>query len=163
MKVKSESEVAQSCPTLRDRLFVTPWTAAYQAPPSMEFSRQEYWSGVPLPHFRPTQGRTLCPVPRMIQSRRGSLSYENWPLKSMPGEKNVKIHCLVQNFIMPENFSLPGKTQKILTQVPLLESRRSLPWTHVILHVTMEFPRGPVAKTPHSKCRVSGFNPWSGD
>ena len=29
--------------------FVTPWTAAYQAPPSMGFSRQEYWSGVPLP------------------------------------------------------------------------------------------------------------------
>jgi len=28
---------------------VTPWTAAYQAPPSMGFSRQEYWSGVPLP------------------------------------------------------------------------------------------------------------------
>ena len=28
---------------------VTPWTAAYQAPPSMRFSRQEYWSGVPLP------------------------------------------------------------------------------------------------------------------
>ena len=26
-----------------------PWTAAYQAPPSMGFSRQEYWSGVPLP------------------------------------------------------------------------------------------------------------------
>ena len=44
MKVKSESEVAQSCPTL-----ATPWTAAYQAPPSMGFSRQEYWSGVPLP------------------------------------------------------------------------------------------------------------------
>ena len=30
-------------------LFETPWTAAYQAPPSMGFSRQEYWSGVPLP------------------------------------------------------------------------------------------------------------------
>ena len=43
-KVKSESEVTQSCPTL-----ATPWTAAYQAPPSMGFSRQEYWSGVPLP------------------------------------------------------------------------------------------------------------------
>src|SRR5574337_1264947 len=41
MKVKSESEVAQSCPTL-----VTPWTAAYQAPLSMGFSRQKYWSGV---------------------------------------------------------------------------------------------------------------------
>ena len=31
------------------RLFVTPWTAAYQASPSMGFSRQEYWSGWPLP------------------------------------------------------------------------------------------------------------------
>ena len=30
-------------------LFLTPWTAAYQAPPSVGFSRQEYWSGVPLP------------------------------------------------------------------------------------------------------------------
>ena len=43
MKMKSESEVAQSCP------LVTPWTAAYQAPLSMGFSRQEYWSGMPLP------------------------------------------------------------------------------------------------------------------
>ena len=30
------------------QLLVTPWTAAYKAPPSMGFSRQEYWSGVPL-------------------------------------------------------------------------------------------------------------------
>ena len=33
----------------RARLLATPWTAAYQAPPSMGFSRQEYWSGLPLP------------------------------------------------------------------------------------------------------------------
>ena len=33
----------------RVRLFATPWTAAYQAPPSMGFSRQEYWSGLPFP------------------------------------------------------------------------------------------------------------------
>ena len=44
MKVKNESEVLQSCLTL-----VTPWTAAHQALPSMGFSRQKYWSGVPLP------------------------------------------------------------------------------------------------------------------
>ena len=31
------------------RLFLTPWTVAYQAPPSMGFSRQEYWSGLPFP------------------------------------------------------------------------------------------------------------------
>ena len=92
MKVKSESEVTQLCPTPSDpmdcsppgspipgilqartlewvaisfsnawkwkvkvkslsrvRLFTTPWTATYQTPPSMEFSRQEYWSGLPLP------------------------------------------------------------------------------------------------------------------
>ena len=40
MKVKLLSHV---------RFLATPWTAAYQAPPSMGFSRQEYWSGVPLP------------------------------------------------------------------------------------------------------------------
>ena len=47
MKVKSESEVAQSF-----RLLTTPWTAAHEAPPSMGFSRQEYWSGVPLPSLK---------------------------------------------------------------------------------------------------------------
>ena len=31
------------------RLFATPWTVAYQAPPSVGFSRQEYWSGLPFP------------------------------------------------------------------------------------------------------------------
>ena len=33
----------------RVRLFATPWTVAYQAPPSMKCSRQEYWSGLPFP------------------------------------------------------------------------------------------------------------------
>ena len=41
----------------RVRLLATPWTAAYQAPPSMGFSRQEYWSGVPLwAHHNPRAG-----------------------------------------------------------------------------------------------------------
>ena len=44
MKVKSESEVAQSCPILSDPMDYSP-----RGPPSMAFSRQEYWSGVPLP------------------------------------------------------------------------------------------------------------------
>ena len=33
----------------RLQLFAAPWTVAYQAPPSMGFSRQEYWSGLPFP------------------------------------------------------------------------------------------------------------------
>ena len=40
VKVKSLSRV---------RLFVTPWAVAYQAPLTIEFSRQEYWSGLPFP------------------------------------------------------------------------------------------------------------------
>ena len=40
----------------RVQLCVTPWTAAYQAPPSMGFSRQQYWSGVPLPSPMPFSG-----------------------------------------------------------------------------------------------------------
>ena len=46
LKVKSLSHV---------RLLATPWTAAHQAPPSMGFSRQEYWSGVPLPSPKPSR------------------------------------------------------------------------------------------------------------
>jgi len=61
-KVKSESEVAQSCPTPS-----TPWTAAYQGPPSMGFFRQEYWTGCHCllriyPYERPKAYniKTLC-------------------------------------------------------------------------------------------------------
>ena len=49
VKVKSLSRV---------QLLATPWTAAYQAPPSMEFSRQEYWSGLPLPSPTEPLGKT---------------------------------------------------------------------------------------------------------
>ena len=75
MKVKLFSHV---------RLFVTPWTAAYQAPPSMGFSRQEYWSGVPLPspwiRLNPCLkffNESLLP----LGSNRNSLeSFKIWPL-----------------------------------------------------------------------------------
>ena len=47
------SQVSSPSPQLkllsRVQLFATPWTVAYQAPLSMEFSRQEYWSGLPFP------------------------------------------------------------------------------------------------------------------
>ena len=44
MKSGDGGLVAQSCPTL-----ATSWTVAHQAPLSMRFSRQEYWSGLPFP------------------------------------------------------------------------------------------------------------------
>ena len=65
LKVKSLSRV---------QLFSTPWTAAHQAPPSMGFFRQEYWSGVPLPS--PTN------VPALQETLKFSSS----------GEKKTKSH-----------------------------------------------------------------------
>ena len=46
MSIKRFSEVKSLSQV---RLFATPWTIAHQAPPSMGFSRQEYWSGLPFP------------------------------------------------------------------------------------------------------------------
>ena len=63
--MKSESEVA------RVRLLATPWTAVYQAPPSMEFSRQEYWSGLPLPYplqYSGLENSIDCVVPGVAES-----------------------------------------------------------------------------------------------
>ena len=54
LKMKSLSRV---------RLFATPWTVAYQAPPSMGFSRQECWSGLPFPTN--PQGRSVSLMSRV--------------------------------------------------------------------------------------------------
>ena len=43
----------------RARLLVTPWTEAYQAPPSMGLSSQEYWNGVPLPSLKLIHRQTV--------------------------------------------------------------------------------------------------------
>ena len=63
VKVKSLSRI---------RLLATPWTAAYQAPPSMGFSRQEYWSGVPLPSPKEIFTQYLLYT--------GAVVYQNEPL-----------------------------------------------------------------------------------
>ena len=80
MKVKSESEVAQSCPIL-----ATPWTAAYQAAPSMGFSRQEYWSGVPLPSpditsFQDKNSNIFTHLTIHLTSIEGSVKVLKWRL-----------------------------------------------------------------------------------
>ena len=80
MKVKSESEVAF--------FFATPWTAAYQAPPSVRFPRHEYWSGVPLPSpllcikqtinenlLSSTGNSTQCSVPPKWEGNPGKKEY----------------------------------------------------------------------------------------
>ena len=73
MKVKLLSRV---------RLFATPWTVAQQAPLSMGFSRQEYWSGLPFPY----PGDLLDPV---IKPRNPALQTD--VLTSEPPGKSLKI------------------------------------------------------------------------
>ena len=62
------------------RLCVTPWTAAHQAPPSLGFSRQEHWSGLPFPspmHESESEVAQSCPILRdhMDCSQLGSSIY----------------------------------------------------------------------------------------
>ena len=69
VKVKSLSRV---------QLFATPWTVAYQAPLSMGFSRQEYWSGLPFPSPGDLPDPGIKP---------GSLSFQTDSLASEPPGK----------------------------------------------------------------------------
>ena len=73
----------------RVRLFATPWTVAYQAPQSIEFSRQEYWSGLPFP------APVGFPDPGIEP---GSPSLQVDALPSEPHMPQIKIHALVTKF-----------------------------------------------------------------
>ena len=75
VKVKSLSRVWLSA---------TPWTAAHQAPPSMGFSRQKYWSGVPLPSPQCSFKSLLI---NLTQLQFFSASVQNW--KSLGGKIQV--------------------------------------------------------------------------
>ena len=76
MKVKVKS-------LIRVRLFATPWTVAHQAPPSMEFSRQEYWSGLPFPSLgdRPNLGIEPGSLIKAMVFPVVMYGYESWTLK----------------------------------------------------------------------------------
>ena len=81
VKVKSLSRV---------RLLAAPWTTAYQAPPSMGFSRQEYWSGVPLPSWH------VCYIEHLMDQ---SLPFSIWSScvlfkKSFPF--STLLHCWLE-------------------------------------------------------------------
>ena len=82
------------------RLFATPWTAAYQAPPSMGFSRQEYWSGVPSPS--PTSVCCCCccqvasVVSDSVRSHRRQPTRLPRPWESSGKNTGVGCHFLLQ-------------------------------------------------------------------
>ena len=71
---------------MRVQLFAIPWTIAYQAPLSMEFSRQEYWSGLPFP----SPGDLLNPG---IKPRHSALQADSL-LAESPGKPIMNHNCL---------------------------------------------------------------------
>ena len=83
MKVKSRSRV---------RLLATPWTAAYQSPLSMGFSRQEYWSGVPLPSPRKASTSALLTMPKPLTV----WITTNWKIPKEMGMPDY-LTCLLRN------------------------------------------------------------------
>ena len=118
MKVKSLSHV---------QLFATPWTVAHQASPSMEFSRQEYWSGLPFPSpgnspFLETtfpyiynfSGASLLPqmvknLPAMWETWVQSLSWDD------PLEKGMATHSGILAWETPRTEG-PGRLQSMESQ-----------------------------------------------
>ena len=71
----------------RVQLFVTPWTIARQAPLSMRFSRQEYWSGFPCPPPGDLPNPGIKPVSRCISCITGGIFTTEPPEKPMIGAK----------------------------------------------------------------------------
>ena len=89
-------------------LLMTPWTAAYQAPPSMGFSRQEYWSGVPLPSLmllvrQPFiwSGRS-CVHATSLKSCLALLSPWDFPGKNI----GMGCHALIQGIFLTQGSNL---------------------------------------------------------
>ena len=75
VKVKSLSHV---------RLFATPWTIAHQDPPSMGFSRQEYWSGLPFPSPGDVPDPGIEPRSPALQADTLTSEPPGKPVKSSP-------------------------------------------------------------------------------
>ena len=145
------------------RLSATLWATAHKTPLSMEFSRHEYWSGLPcpppgdLPHpgtepltlrspalaggFFTTRGWEVCwrAYPGHIylcaQSRAGSTEGLQWMLV-----KWIKIH-------VKKPFTTTWKSSQV-------SHRNFLFW---------DFPDHPVVRTPHFCCKGHGFDPWLGN
>ena len=89
VKVKSLSHVLPSA---------TPWTAAHQAPPSMGFSRQEYWSGVPLPS--PYKHATIYKIDNTVEHRELYAMFCNY-LHGKRIWKRMDI-CITESTVPPE-------------------------------------------------------------
>ena len=84
------------------RLFVTPWTVAHQAPLSMGFSRQEYWSGLPFPSPGCLPNPGIEPRSPTLQA--GALASEP---SGKPNGYTVSLYFLMTNSLHSKELFLP--------------------------------------------------------
>ena len=117
----------------RIRLFATPWTVAYQAPPSMGFSRQEYWSGLPFPSpgYLPNPG--IEPGSPAFQA--DALTSEP-PGKPTPSRTNTPKRC---------HFHYRGLECKSMKSRNTWSNRQICPWN-------MEWSRAKTNRVLPRKC-----------
>ena len=100
VKVKSLSRVRPSA---------TPWTADLQAPPSMGFSRQEYWSGVPLPSPFKTIGELVLYLEDSFLVSSRLIYLLSWPLTSILSAGTLGVYPLtLLPALLPTSLSLSG-------------------------------------------------------
>ena len=106
-------------------LLATPWTAAYQAPPSMGFSRQEYWSGMPLPSPHMSSGNCKHMSIRMAKIQNTDNIKCWWAF----GATGMLIHCWWEwmkkgTATLKDSLSVSYKTEHTLT----IQSCNQAPW-----------------------------------
>ena len=110
-------------------LFVTPWTVAYQAPPSMGFSRQEYWSGLPLPSPGDLPDPGIEPGSPSLQA--DALPYE---LPGKPGNEWSNAICSnmdgLRNYYTKWSKSY-GKRQISWYHLPVEPKKKWYRWTYL--------------------------------
>ena len=80
-------------------LFATPWTIAYQAPPSMGFSRQEYWSGLPFPSAEDLTDPGSNPCLSHCRQTLYCLSHQGSLVDRVPKELWMEAHNTVQEAV----------------------------------------------------------------
>ena len=140
----------------RVQLFVTLWTVAHQAPLSMGFSRQQYWSGLPLPPpgDLPNPGTEPASLVSLQLNHPGS------PIPLTKIQAGLIQISLVFGFAL---FGGGGTFMKCLWNFITGTNMYTNQLFHHQKEAPRAFPGGPVVKTVSVDCRGCGFDPWLGN
>ena len=132
MKVKLLSRV---------RLLAIPWTAAHQAPPSMGFSRQEYWSGVPLPSLLSlfTFGQLPCVFLFIFKLLYNIAVF--FAIHSHESAMSIHVSPILNPLLLPSPSHCSGSSQRTSPEHPVscIEPGLAIYFIYDNIHVSMLF------------------------